>query len=337
MRRVFSLIEKAGQVEIPVLLVGETGTGKELVATEIHKRSPRNEGPFVAVNMGALTRELSASELFGHTKGAFTGAIEFKDGRFAEAHKGTIFLDEIAAMDESVQVSLLRVLESRSYRKVGGKHDIPTDVRVISATNSEPDEIPFKSTFRQDLLQRLQVFTIQLPALRSRADDIELLATVFMKVYLREFQTRLKGITPKALESLRNYPWPGNVRELKNVIAQAIVIADEGYIDEEHLPPRIRNSRTSYSGQAESNGEPPDDCRQFEMDMCSEPTRIEPIYQSRGNGILMPLGFSLEQVEKAYVLKTMTACGNNKSLTAKTLRISRKTLYDKLLRWGVRG
>jgi DNA-binding NtrC family response regulator len=250
MRRVYSQIEKTARVNMPVLLIGDTGTGKELVAREIHFRSQRKEGPFVPVNMGAIPRELVASELFGHVKGAFTGALEQKLGRFAEAKGGTLFLDEISTMDEKVQIALLRVLETRRFRRLGGKQEEKTDVRLITATNVEPYQSVQSGRFRQDLLQRIEVLRITLPPLKKRKADIPLLVEHFLDLFKNEFDLDIQGISQEALKALKQYDWPGNVRELKNVLVQAAVTTETDFIELDHLPTRILNCLTEKQSPA---------------------------------------------------------------------------------------
>ena len=318
----FSFIRKAAKIDMAVLIVGETGTGKELVAREIHHRSERSEGPFVATNMGALPRELVGSELFGHVKGAFTGAVATKRGRFQEALGGTLFLDEISTMDERVQVALLRVLETGKFRRIGGKRDIATDIRVLAASNVDPRKVVRQGTFREDLLHRLQVLRVALPSLRQRKRDIAQLAYHFLDIFRREFDADVTGISREALSVLRAYRWPGNVRELKNVIGQAAVMAERGEITREHLPPRVsdRASRPAAAGPMSAAADGP-----------AFPIQAAP---SVADGVFVPLGVSLDDAERAHVLKTLAFCGNNKTRAAEMLGISRKALYDKLARWG---
>lgn len=336
MRRVFALIEKAAKMEVPVLILGETGTGKDLVAQEIHRRSGRRACPYVAVNMGALPPDLVASELFGHAKGAFTGAADAKAGRFQEARGGTLFLDEITTMKEAVQVALLRVLETGKFRRLGAKRDTPTDVRLISATNMDPQQAVLRIGFREDLLHRLQVLRIDLPPLRRRKSDIKRLAEHFLGLFREEFDTQINGISMGALQVLKLYHWPGNLRELKNVIAQGAILAEHGKIRAEHLPSRITSpdERDAAvrgippSTSIEAAGGVPDSAGDFTR--LPPATNFPPV-----DGVFVPVGFSLDEVEKAYVLKTLATCGHNKTRTAKVLGISRKALYDKMERWGL--
>ena len=336
MHRVFDIVEKAAHVDLPVLIEGETGTGKELVAREIHAAGERRREPFVAVNTGAISRELVASELFGHIKGAFTGATDNKDGRFTEADRGTLFLDEISTMEERVQVALLRVLETGSFRPVGAKADKSADVRLVAATNVSLDTAIDDGLFRRDLLHRLSVFRISLAPLRERVEDIPMMAESFIAEVSRDYALDLAGISPEALKLLSHYAWPGNVRELKNVMAQACILAERGRIEPEHLPPRIletevavepppvREPAAAMAVPGNGGGAPVE----------AAAMAYEGVGASR-EGVFFPVGASLEDVQKAYTLKTLQHCGNNKTRAAKTLQVSRKTLYDKLLRWGV--
>lgn len=336
MRKVYASIRKAARVDMPVLIVGETGTGKDLVAREIHQRSHRKEGPFVVANMGALPAELIASELFGHVKGAFTGALQTKIGRFQEAQGGTLFLDEITTMDERVQVALLRVLERGRFRRVGGKRDTTSDARVLAASNVDPRHAVHVGLFREDLLHRLEVLRISLPPLRSRKSDIRLLCHYFLGNVTKGFDIDVKGISRNALHALRSYPWPGNVRELKNVIAQAAVTAQSGQIEAEHLPPRVS---TPTADQVQGRG-------QSERAVLDDSHMLVPSVPARGRvfpggpagvqgGVFIPVGTPLADAEKRYVLRVLEACANNKTRAAELLGISRRTLYNKLSQWGV--
>jgi len=240
MRALFDLIREVGAVQVSVLIEGESGTGKELVANAIHDLSPRREGPFVAVNCGALPEGILESELFGHVRGAFTGAVRDKKGRFELAHGGTIFLDEVGEVSAAMQVALLRVLQERTIQPVGGEKTIDVDVRVISATNQNLRHLMEKGTFRRDLFYRLCVVPIDLPPLRERRLDIALLTDHFLEVVSTETGRQLLTVTPRAIEALTRYPWPGNVRELRNAIEYAYVKCHVGTIEPEHLPPEIR-------------------------------------------------------------------------------------------------
>lgn len=336
MRGVFSLIAKGTKVDAPVLIAGETGTGKDLVAREIHERSARSQGPFVHVNMGALPTELIASELFGHVKGAFTGATEKKIGRFDEAAGGTLFLDEITAMDERDQATLLRVLETSKFRRVGGLRDCTAELRVLSATNLNPRDAVRGGRLREDLLHRLDMLRIVLPPLRRRKADIQTLAAHFLDAFRREFGSEVTGISREAMRLLRGYRWPGNVRELKNVVAQAAVMAERGEIAPEHLPARFREA----AGQALR---PDATALAGVPQMANMPAPGQPRNAAQSSnvtfpaadGVFLPVGISMDEAQRAFVLKTLAAYGNNKAKAARTLGMSRKALYDRLRRWGM--
>jgi sigma-54 dependent transcriptional regulator, acetoin dehydrogenase operon transcriptional activator AcoR len=240
MRGLFNLIREVGAVQVSVLIEGESGTGKELVANAIHELSPRGEGPFVAVNCGALPEGILESELFGHVRGAFTGAVRDKKGRFELADGGTIFLDEVGELSGAMQVALLRVLQERTIQPVGGEKTIEVDVRVISATNRNLRQMMEKGDFRRDLFYRLCVVPIEPPPLRERRLDIALLTDHFLEVVATETGRELMTVSPKSIEALTRYPWPGNVRELRNAIEYAYVKCHTGSIEPEHLPPEIR-------------------------------------------------------------------------------------------------
>ena len=240
MQRVFELIKRSAQAFSTVLILGESGTGKELVAQAIHQNSPRRDGPFVAVNCAAMQPTLVESELFGHEKGSFTGAIDKRMGRFEAANGGTIFIDEIGEFDVALQVKLLRVLESRVISPVGGNKEIKVDTRVLAATSRDIRDMMAKGTFREDLYYRLNVITIDLPPLRQRLDDIPLLVKRFMDRVNEQNGTKITGISPNVVDALQQYNWPGNVRELLNVIERMMVLADKTQLEVDDLPAFIR-------------------------------------------------------------------------------------------------
>jgi len=235
MREVYRRIERVAATDVSVLVTGETGTGKELVAREVHRRSPRAQGPFISVNCGAIPEPLLESELFGHVKGAFTGAIATRLGKFQAAHGGTLFLDEIGEMPAALQVKLLRALQDRTVTKVGDTKPEPVDIRVIAATNKVlADEIT-KGAFREDLFYRLDVVSIPLPPLRERGEDAVVIARWFLSKYAKEFGARVRGFTPGAIVAIRKYAWPGNIRELENRVKKAIVLAERALVSAEDL------------------------------------------------------------------------------------------------------
>jgi len=235
MREVYRRIEKVAATDVSVLISGETGTGKEIVAREIHRRSPRAAGAFVAVNCGAIPEPLLESELFGHVRGAFTGAVTTRVGRFQAAHGGTLFLDEVGEMPASLQVKLLRALQERAVTKVGDTRPEPVDIRVIAATNKVLEDEIRRGAFREDLYYRLNVVSIPLPPLRERGDDVVVIARWFLHKYGKEFGSRVRGFTPSALVAMRKYAWPGNIRELENRVKKAVVLADRALITAEDL------------------------------------------------------------------------------------------------------
>ena len=305
MLEVFQRIIDAASADVPVLITGETGTGKDLVAGAIHNRSSRKDKPFIAVNTGAMPGELIASELFGHEKGAYTSAIAARKGSFELADGGTIFLDEISTMDEKCQVSLLRVLETKTFRRVGGERDIRVDVRVIGATNENLEAAIKNNRFRKDLYYRFDVFRINLPPLRDRPGGLRVLSQYFLAQFDQMYKKNLRAISADALQCLESYAWPGNVRELKNVIQRAVLVAEGGELTAELLPVRIRNA--GESGR--------------ESLLASLPIRV---------------GMTLEAAEREFIAMTLASTKGNKKRAASTLGISRRTLYDKLKRHNLK-
>jgi len=239
MQQLFELIENVSQTEAPVLIYGQSGTGKELTARAIHETSLRSNKPFIKVNCAALNENLLESELFGHEKGAYTGADRTRIGRFEAAHEGTIFLDEIGDIPLSTQVKLLRVLEEKEIERVGDQRPISVDVRIISATNKELDGLVARGLFREDLLFRINVFPLNCPSLAQRPEDIPILAQKFIEQSSASVAKTITGLTPEAMEAILAYHWPGNVRELRNAIEYAMVLCPGGWIGMQHLPPRI--------------------------------------------------------------------------------------------------
>ena len=304
MRFVLQQVIETAAVDGPVLITGETGTGKDMVAAAIHRQSQRKTRPYVPVNMGAISHELIASELFGHEKGAFTGASEAHVGVFEQAQGGSIFLDEISTMDEKTQVSLLRVLETKTMRRVGGTKDIDVDARVIAATNENIEETVKARRFREDLYYRLDVFRIHLPPLRERPGDVTFLTNHFIARFGAMYHKNIRRAPAEIYQILRMYPWPGNVRELKNVIQRGVVMAKGAELTPELLPPRIREASGSRSRQ--DTAQPP-----------------------------IHVGMSLDDVEREFITMTLDSVAGNKAKAAAILKISRHTLYDKLKKYGV--
>jgi len=304
MRRVFEAIALVAPTEATALILGESGTGKELVAQAIHANSPRRAGPLITVNCAALPETLLESELFGHERGAFTGATERRLGRFELAHGGTIFLDEIGDLPPTAQTKLLRVLQSQEFERVGGTNTLKIDVRVIAATNKDLEAAVRAGQFREDLWYRLYVFPLTLPPLRERRDDIPLLAEHFLKRYAERHRRRLRGLTPRALDLLMRYEWPGNVRELEHTIERAVILARGEHITPEEFPPTIRAI----------GGDPTDTTPQ-------EPP--------------LPVGLSLKDVERELIRRTLEHTGGNRTKAAEILGISRATLHNKLKEYGL--
>jgi transcriptional regulator with PAS, ATPase and Fis domain len=241
MKSVFRTVEKVAPTSVNVLVLGETGTGKELIAHEIHQRSGRSAGPFVTINCGAIPESLLESELFGHVKGAFTGAHATREGKFQSAHKGTIFLDEIGEMPLNLQVKLLRVLQERTITKVGSSQSEVVDIRVIAATNRDLEEAVEKNEFREDLFYRLNVVMLRLPPLRERAGDVVLIARYLVQEICREMNVGVKDFAPDAILAMQKYPWPGNIRQLENRLKKAVVLSDRSMLSAEDLdlPPEM--------------------------------------------------------------------------------------------------
>lgn len=299
MRQIFNTIEVVAPSHASVLIVGESGTGKELVARAIHQKSGRRKGPFIALNCGAFPREILENELFGHEKGAFTGAIAEKPGCFELANGGTLFLDEVAEMEPDIQVKFLRALEQHSFRRLGGKKEIEVDIRVIAATNKNVDEALKEGKLREDLYHRLAVIPIYLPPLRERVSDIRLLAHEFLRRFAQANGKDIKGFSEGALEYLETYRWPGNVRELKNAIERAVILAKGDRIEVADLQPRH---------------------------MAREEQEVR-----------IPVGSSLQDAGRLLTLKTFAFTGGDHGKTAKILGISEKELRDRLMTYMEMG
>jgi len=244
MQEVFRLLELVTPLEATVLLLGETGTGKELIARAIHQEGPRSGGAFVVVNCAALPETLLESELFGHERGAFTGASSRKEGRFHLAHGGTLFLDEIGELSLPLQAKILRVLQSREFEPLGSTRTVKVDVRIIAATNRDLEAMVREGRFRDDLFYRLNVFPIMLPPLRERLEDMALLAQHFLKLYAEKNHREVKALAPEVLEAFRHYGWPGNIRELENVLERGVIICRGGSLTLADLPPGLKRSPT---------------------------------------------------------------------------------------------
>jgi len=294
MQNVYKHLKQAATTEVPVLLLGETGTGKDLAAQAIHAHSRRKSGPYIPVNLGALPPDLVATELFGHEKGAFTGAVKQHKGKFEQAKDGTIFLDEIDTIDEKIQVSLLRVLEQSSFQRIGGQKYFSTNARLIAASNQDLEELALRGSFRQDLFFRLDVFRIAIPPLRERHGDLRLLARAFLETFNYRFRKNVKDLAPETLALLEGHDWPGNVRELKNVIQRALLLCEDTEILPEHLPPRFLT-------------------RQPKMPK-----------------LTFEIGMTLDEVEREVIGRTLDSTNNTRKEAAALLGITRRAIYNNL-------
>jgi DNA-binding NtrC family response regulator len=296
MRKIYQVIEQSAPTGASVLITGESGTGKELVAQTIHQLSPRASFPFVAINCAAIPETLLESEIFGHEKGAFTGAADRRQGCFELADRGTLFLDEIGEMTPQTQVKLLRVLQERKFRRLGGRTEQSVDVRVLAATNTDPLEAVQKGKLREDLYYRLNVFAMRLPSLRERKEDLPLLVQAFINEFNQRNQKSIAGVDQQAVRMLEQYGWPGNVRELRNVIERATILAPGPFIEPKHLPSTLVE-------------EPP----------AAHPPQVA----------LAP-GITVEEAERRLIMMTLEHTRDNKTRAAEILGISLKTLHNKL-------
>ena len=288
--------------EATVLITGESGTGKELIASAMHLNSPRREKPFIQLNCAAITETLLESELFGHEKGAFTGADRRKEGRFRLANRGSIFLDEISEMSVAMQAKLLRVLQEKEIQRVGGEEVLRVDVRVIAATNRDLKAEIKDGRFREDLYYRLNVVALAVPALRERREDIPLLAQHFLDSFAEKNRKQIKGFTPQAMDRLVRYDWPGNVRELMNAVERGVILCRGDYVSEMDFPLSVSDV---------------------------------PVPEQEAVREELLADLPLEEVEKVTILKTLESAGGNKSETARRLGITRRTLHKKLKKYGV--
>ncbi|MCE9548396.1 MAG: sigma-54 dependent transcriptional regulator, partial [Planctomycetia bacterium] len=327
MREVYRLTRQVARSNASVLLLGETGTGKELIAKAVHDLSPRSGGPFVRVNCGALSESLLESELFGHVRGSFTGAVGNRTGRFEAAHTGTIFLDEINSTTPKLQVKLLRVLQEREFERVGDTQTVRVDTRVIAASNRDLLDEVEAERFREDLYYRLNVVPIRLPPLRERREDIMSLVTHFLRIYSDLNERFVVHVDPQAAEALTDYHWPGNVRELQNYIERAVVLADSDELTVQLLPPSVA---TPTAQPRAKRGQPVD---------------LETL-----TGEVIQAGLSLSgpnednlynkivnRVERELIAQVMAACDNVQTKAATRLGINRNTLHKKLKEYGLEG
>jgi len=304
MKELLEMVAMIAPSEATVLITGESGTGKELIAKSVHFNSARKDKPFVVVNCAALTETLLESELFGHEKGAFTGADKRREGHFMQANKGTIFLDEIGEMSATTQAKVLRVIQEREIQRVGSDDMIKVDVRILAATNRDLQRDVSEGRFREDLFYRLNVVTLRIPPLRERREDTPLLAQHFLEKLGKRNRKQLKGFSPLAMDMLIKYDWPGNVRELENAVERAVILSPGDYITENDLPMSV----TEVYRQEGSPARP--------AQLANQPQ-------------------SLEEIEKEAILAAFEATGGNKSETARKLGINRRTLYKKLEKFGV--
>ncbi len=300
MREVYGLIASLGSNDTPVIITGESGTGKELAARTIHRLSARSGGPFIAINAAAIPETLIESEMFGHEKGSFTGAVGTRAGCFEMANQGSLFLDEISEMPLSLQPKLLRVLEDQRVRRVGGGQEIPVNVRVIAATNREPRRAVQEGRLREDLYYRLNVFTIALPPLRERTGDVIILTQHFIRECNRKHKMNVEGVLEDTLQILKAYPWPGNVRELRNIVERAVILAKEGWIDPAHLPPYVSSQQ-----------------------------------DGPGSKIVLHSGSTLAEMEKSILVRTLKDTGYNKAEAARRLGVDVKTIRNRLKTYGL--
>lgn len=302
MERVFQIIEKAAPSDAPVIISGESGTGKELVAHAIHKLGRRSEGPFIQFNCAALNEALLESELFGHTRGAFTGAYRHRKGRFEAANCGDIFLDEVGDIPLSTQTKLLRVLETKTFERVGDHLPISLDVRIITATNRNLSELIAQGKFRQDLYFRINVVPINLPPLRERKEDIPLLAEAFIRQLRQKTEKRITALHPRVMRLFMEYDWPGNIRQLKTAIEYAFVIAESGPIEIGHLP-----------------------------------APFEPVCGDRqlGPSTVSQKGVTVLSDEKSALIQALKVAGGNKSAAAKLLGVNRMTIRNRMFKYGI--
>ncbi len=299
MREIYSMIQLVADSSTPVLITGESGTGKDVVARLIHMSSPRADLPFIAINCAAVPRDVFENELFGHEGGAFTGATAKKAGYLEMADKGTLFLDELAEMETDTQAKLLRVIETKAFRRLGGKNEMNADVRMLAATNKNVEQAIAAGEMRLDLYYRFSVIEIHLPPLRERKQDIPDLISHFLTYFCQKHKKALKTISDEAMRLLMQYEWPGNIRELRNLVERAVILSPTDAVTPDILPVRLAETKQA------------------------------------SDVITIPLGTSLDSAEKAIILRTLSFVDNNKSKAAIILGLSRKALYDKLKRFEI--
>ena len=323
-KKILQQTELVGPTNYSVIIYGESGSGKEAIANEIHRHSKRRNKPFVAIDCGALSKELAASELFGHEKGSFTGAVGQKMGSFEVANGGTILLDEIANLSYDIQVSLLRVVQERTMHRVGGVADIELDVRIIIASNENLWEQIKAGKFREDLYHRFNEFSIEVPPLRERKDDIMLFANHFLKQTNQELGKQVQGFTPEVEEIFKNYVWYGNLRELKNVIKRATLLSEGNLIEAHYLPFEISNySKLQFENASVDR----------ESGTSSEQRGLMSSHKSNNNLFETNLKAAALDVEYEIIVEALKKCNFNKTKAAKLLNIDRKTLYNKMMQY----
>lgn len=314
-KELYRQIEIVAPTNYSIILYGESGTGKEVIAKTIHKMSARRDKPFVAMDCGTLSKELSGSELFGHVKGAFTGALTDKEGHFEIANGGTLFLDEVANLSYEIQASLLRVIQERKYKRVGGNKEMPVDVRIVVASNENLQEAYRKGKFREDLYHRFNEFSINLPTLRDRKKDIPLFAEFFLHKSMKELDREIVGFEPDVMEMFINYSWPGNLREFRNVVRRSVLLTTEGKISAQTLPWEITNPTASPLNMTNESAKP----------------KVTAEVEHEGvGGTGYDLKVSASRAEYEAIMNVLKEVNFNKTKAAEILKIDRKTLYNKI-------
>ncbi len=316
--RIKDLVRRVASTDATVLITGESGTGKELVANAIYSLSPRRNKPFIKVNCGAIPETLLEAELFGHEKGAFTGAINRRKGRFELADGGTIFLDEIGEISPKLQVALLRIIQDKEFQRVGGEETIKVDVRIITATNKNLEEEIKKGNFREDLFYRLNIIHIYIPPLRERKEDIPILVDLFLKKYSKIHEKNITGVSDRLLELILRYNWPGNVRELQNFVESSVIISSSEVLDIENIPEqyKVKLLGPDFSGLKSLSLYSKDD-------------------EKSDRKVVIKIPTPLDEIEKTVISETLKYTNNNKSKAARLLNITRKTLLTKLKEYNI--
>jgi two-component system response regulator PilR (NtrC family) len=310
MLKIFEMIERVAPTNANVMIMGESGTGKELVAAALHSRSDRRDFPFVPINCAAIPETLMESELFGHTRGAFTGAVQQKKGLFEQAHRGTLFLDEVGELPPNMQSKLLRAIQERSFRRIGGNDDIAVDVRILCASKQNLEELMKSGAFRDDLFFRLNVIQIMVPGLRERREDIPTLVRHFLTKFGEKTGKRIARIDGEAMRALLSYDFPGNVRELENILERATIIETKDVISLESLPPNVTKMGTREGASI-------------------------PFYPDLADGEVVSLDEEMDRLEKAMLLKALEKTGGNKTEAAKLLNISFRSMRYRLDKHGI--